>query len=247
MPQLEGQTALVTGGSRGIGRGIALRLAQAGATVVIAGRNRDALEEVVREIEESEGKGFAQAGSVAVAADAQRIVEASLEATGRIDILVNNAGITRDGLLMRLSLEHWHEVLDTNLTGAFNMTKAAVRSMVKQKSGSIINVSSIIGLMGNAGQANYAASKAGVIGFTKSIARELASRNITVNAVAPGYIETDMTAALSDESKVLMLKGIPVQRFGQPEDVAGVVLFLASPDARYITGQVISVDGGMAM
>jgi len=224
-----------------------LRLAQAGATVVIAGRNRDALEEVVREIEESEGKGFAQAGSVAVAADAQRIVEASLEATGRIDILVNNAGITRDGLLMRLSLEHWHEVLDTNLTGAFNMTKAAVRSMVKQKSGSIINVSSIIGLMGNAGQANYAASKAGVIGFTKSIARELASRNITVNAVAPGYIETDMTAALSDESKVLMLKGIPVQRFGQPEDVAGVVLFLASPDARYITGQVISVDGGMAM
>jgi len=201
----------------------------------------------VREIEESEGKGFAQAGSVAVAADAQRIVEASLEATGRIDILVNNAGITRDGLLMRLSLEHWHEVLDTNLTGAFNMTKAAVRSMVKQKSGSIINVSSIIGLMGNAGQANYAASKAGVIGFTKSIARELASRNITVNAVAPGYIETDMTAALSDESKVLMLKGIPVQRFGQPEDVAGVVLFLASPDARYITGQVISVDGGMAM
>jgi len=247
VPQLEGQTALVTGGSRGIGRGIALRLAQAGATVVIAGRNRDALEEVVREIEESEGKGFAQAGSVAVAADAQRIVEASLEATGRIDILVNNAGITRDGLLMRLSLEHWHEVLDTNLTGAFNMTKAAVRSMVKQKSGSIINVSSIIGLMGNAGQANYAASKAGVIGFTKSIARELASRNITVNAVAPGYIETDMTAALSDESKVLMLKGIPVQRFGQPEDVAGVVLFLASPDARYITGQVISVDGGMAM
>jgi len=224
-----------------------LRLAQAGATVVIAGRNRDALEEVVREIEESEGKGFAQAGSVAVAADAQRIVEASLEATGRIDILVNNAGITRDGLLMRLSLEHWHEVLDTNLTGAFNMTKAAVRSMVKQKSGSIINVSSIIGLMGNAGQANYAASKAGVIGFTKSIARELASRSITVNAVAPGYIETDMTAALSDESKVLMLKGIPVQRFGQPEDVAGVVLFLASPDARYITGQVISVDGGMAM
>ena len=247
MFSLEGQCALVTGGGRGIGRTIALRLAGAGATVVVTGRHRETLDEVVRVIEQAGGKALAEVGSVANSDDAQRMVEVALQATGRLDILVNNAGIARDGLLLRLSSQSWQEVLDTNLTGVFNMTKAAVRPMLKQKSGSIINVTSIVGLTGNAGQSNYAASKAGVIGFTKSIARELAPRNITVNAVAPGYIETDMTAGLPEAAKESLLKTIPLQRAGTPADVAAVVLFLASAGARYITGQVIVVDGGMAM
>lgn len=245
--QLAGNTALITGGGRGIGRCIALQLAQADAKVVVTGRTESTLAGTVAEIEALGKEAYAVAGSVADPADAQRMVEASLERFGRIDILVNNAGVTRDSLLLRLTQENWQEVLDINLTGTFNMTKSVARPMVKQKGGRIINITSIIGVVGNAGQSNYAASKAGIIGFTKSIAKELASRNITVNAIAPGYIETDMTAELSDELKEVMTKQIPVQRIGQPEDVAGVVLFLASPGAGYITGQVICVDGGITM
>ncbi|MBI3922850.1 MAG: 3-oxoacyl-[acyl-carrier-protein] reductase [Armatimonadetes bacterium] len=245
--QLAGNTALITGGGRGIGRCIALQLAQADAKVVVTGRTESTLAGTVAEIEALGKEAYAVAGSVADPADAQRMVEASLERFGRIDLLVNNAGVTRDSLLLRLTQENWQEVLDINLTGTFNMTKSVARPMVKQKGGRIINITSIIGVVGNAGQSNYAASKAGIIGFTKSIAKELASRNITVNAIAPGYIETDMTAELSDELKEVMTKQIPVQRIGQPEDVAGVVLFLASPGAGYITGQVICVDGGMTM
>lgn len=245
--QHAGNTALITGGGRGIGRCIALQLSQAGVKVVVTGRTESTLAGTVAEIEALGGEAYAVAGSVADPADAQRMVDASLERFGRIDLLVNNAGVTRDSLLLRLSQENWQEVLDINLTGTFNMTKSVARPMVKQKGGRIINITSIIGVVGNAGQSNYAASKAGIIGFTKSIARELASRNITVNAIAPGYIETDMTAELSGELKEAMTKQIPVQRIGQPEDVAGVVLFLASPGAGYITGQVICVDGGMTM
>ncbi len=247
MSILDGQIALVTGGGRGIGRSIALHLARAGASVAVTGRTEATLQSVVQEIEGVGGQAIAVVGSVASPDDAQRMVDATLNKFGRLDILVNNAGITRDGLLLRISQENWQEVLDTNLNGTFNMTKFAARVMVKMKYGSIINITSIIGVIGNAGQANYAASKAGIIGFTKSVAKELASRNITVNAVAPGYVETDMTENISEELKTQMLKHIPVQRIGKPEEVAGVVVFLASPDARYITGQVLCVDGGMAM
>ncbi len=247
MSQLANQIAVVTGAGRGIGRAIALKFAAAGADVVCVSRTQENSDKVAAEIRTLGRKAWAHAvdvsDSAAVAVAAGKI----LAEAGRVDILVNNAGVTRDGLLMRMSDADWDTVLDTNLKGAFLFTKAFTRAFLKQRSGRIINVASIIGLIGNAGQANYAASKAGLIGFTQSVARELASRGITANALAPGFIETDMTAALSDEMKAELLKKIPLNTLGQAEDIAHAALFLASPAARYITGQVLAVDGGMVM
>ena len=247
MNQLTHQIAVVTGAGRGIGRAIALKFAAAGADVACVSRTFENSEKVAAEIRALGRRAWAHAvdvsDSVAVAGAAEKI----LAEAGRVDILVNNAGITRDGLLMRMSEADWDAVLDTNLKAAFTMTKAFTRAFLKQRSGRIINVSSVIGLIGNAGQCNYAASKAGLIGFTKSIARELASRGITANALAPGFIETDMTAELKAEMKAELLKQIPLGTLGQPEDIAEAALFLASPGARYITGQVLAVDGGMVM
>jgi 3-oxoacyl-[acyl-carrier protein] reductase len=243
---LDNKVALVTGGSRGIGKAIALKLAEAGASVMIL----DVLprEEINKTVDEIRGKGVA---SAAFQADA-RSFEQSANAVDEIvkqyqhlDILVNNAGITRDSLLMRMSEDDWVSVLDINLKSVFNFTKAATRYMMSQRSGKVISIASVVGIMGNAGQANYSASKAGIIGFTKSMAKELGSRNIQVNAVAPGFIETPMTAKLNDEQRKKLADTIPLKRIGKPEDVAALVKFLASPDADYITGQVICVDGGM--
>ena len=246
--QLTGKTAIVTGGSRGIGRAAALTLAEAGADVaVIYAGNTAAAEETVRLIEEKGRKGLAIQCDVADEAAVTAMVKDVKKELGRIDILVNNAGITRDGLLMIMKEADWQAVLDTNLTGAFHCTKAVTRLMMKQRSGAIINITSVVGQTGNAGQANYAAAKAGMIGFTKSVAKELASRGIRVNAVAPGCIDTDMTAVLSDAVKEDMLKSIPLGRVAQPEEVAKAVVFLASDNASYITGQVLNVDGGMVM
>ena len=246
--QLTGKTAIVTGGSRGIGRAAALTLAEAGADVaVIYAGNTAAAEETVRLIEEKGRKGLAIQCDVADEAAVTAMVKDAKEAVGRIDILVNNAGITRDGLLMIMKEADWQAVLDTNLTGAFHCTKAVTRLMMKQRSGSIINITSVVGETGNAGQANYAAAKAGLIGFTKSVAKELASRNIRCNAIAPGCIETDMTAVLGEDTVDAMIKTIPMGRVAQPEEVAKAVLFLASDDASYITGQTLNVDGGMVM
>lgn len=247
MNQLENQIAVVTGAGRGIGRAIALRFAVEGAGVVCVSRTAENSEKVANEVRALGRKGWAHAVDVADAASVSAAAEKILAEAGRVDILVNNAGVTRDGLLMRMSEADWDTVLDTNLKGAFLVTKAFSRVMLKQRSGRIINVASVIGLIGNAGQANYAASKAGLIGFTQSMARELGSRNITVNAIAPGFIETDMTADIKPEMKAEMLKQIPLGSFGQAEDVANAALFLASPAARYITGQVLTVDGGMVM
>ena len=227
MSQLANQIAVVTGAGRGIGRAIALKFA---AEIRALGR-----------------KAWAHAVDVADSAAVTTAAEKILAEAGRVDILVNNAGVTRDGLLMRMSDADWDTVLDTNLKGAFLFTKAFTRAFVKQRSGRIINLASVIGLIGNAGQANYSASKAGLIGFTQSVARELASRGITANALAPGFIETDMTSALSAEMKAELLKKIPLNTLGQAEDIAHAALFLASPAARYITGQVLAVDGGMVM
>ena len=247
MSELVNQIAVVTGAGRGIGRAIALKFAAAGADVVCVSRTQDNSDKVAAEVRALGRQAWAHAvdvsDSAAVAAAAGKI----LAEAGRVDILVNNAGVTRDGLLMRMSDVDWDTVLDTNLKGAFLFTKAFTRTFLKQRSGRIINVASIIGLIGNAGQANYAASKAGLIGFTQSVARELASRGITANALAPGFIETDMTAALSAEMKAELLKKIPLNTLGQAEDIAHAALFLASPAARYITGQVLAVDGGMVM
>ena len=247
MNQLANQIAVVTGAGRGIGRAIALKFAAEGADVVCVSRTSENAEKVAGEVRALGRTAWAHAvdvaDAVAVAAAAQRI----LAAPGRVDILVNNAGVTRDGLLMRMSDADWDAVLDTNLKGAFLVTKAFARSLIKQRSGRIINVASVIGLIGNAGQCNYAASKAGLIGFTQSAARELASRGITVNALAPGFIETDMTAELAEPMRAALLERIPLGGFGQPEDVAGAALFLAGPAARYITGQVLTVDGGLVM
>lgn len=247
MSILANQIAVVTGAGRGIGRAIALKFAAEGADVVCVSRTLENSEKVAREVGALGRRAWAVALDVAdpaaVAAGAGKIIED----TQRVDILVNNAGVTRDGLLMRMSDADWDTVLNTNLRGAFAFTKALTRLFVRQRSGRIINVASVIGLIGNAGQANYAASKAGLIGFTKSVARELASRGITVNALAPGFVETDMTAKLGDELRTGVLKQIPLGVFGQAEDIAAAALFLASPAARYVTGQVLAVDGGMTM
>lgn len=245
---LEGKVALVTGGSRGIGRAIALKLAGEGAAVAInyAG-NAKAAEEVKASIEAAGGKAMVVQADVSSAEAVEAMVEAVVNELGGIDILVNNAGITRDGLLMRMKEADWDAVINTNLKGVFYCTKAVSKLMMKKRSGRIVNMASVVGLTGNAGQANYAAAKSGVIGFSKSMAKELASRGITVNMVAPGYIETDMTAVLSDKVREAMISTVPLARAGQAEDVAGAVLFLVSDMASYITGQVINVDGGMVM
>jgi len=239
---LEGKVAVVTGAGRGIGKAIALKLASEGAKVATCGRTL-----VNVEATSSEVGGKAYAVDVSISAQVGETCDKIVKDFGRIDILVNNAGVTRDQLLMRMSDEDWDTVLDTNLTGAFHFAKAVTRPMLKQRSGRIINISSIIGLTGNAGQSNYAASKAGLIGFTKSLARELASRNITVNAVAPGFIVTDMTQAMGEEAQTALKSRIALGRLGTAEDVANVVLFLASELASYVTGQVITVDGGLGM
>ena len=248
MSRLDGKRALVTGASRGIGRAIALRLAAEGASVAVnyhSGENEAA--SVVSEITASGGSAIAFQASVASAEEANRLVDATVEALGGIDILVNNAGITRDNLLMRLSEDDWDAVLDTNLKGAFLCTKAAIRPMLRQRSGRIVNMSSIVAITGNPGQANYAAAKAGLIGFTKTIAREVASRGITVNALAPGFIETQMVEAIPEDLRKQILERIPLGQFGTPDDVARSVVFLASDDGAYITGQVIGIDGGLSL
>jgi 3-oxoacyl-[acyl-carrier protein] reductase len=247
MSQLANQIAVVTGAGRGIGRAIALKFAAEGADVVCVSRTAENSEKVAVEIRSLGRKAWAYAVDVADSAAVTTVGERILTDAGRVDILVNNAGITRDGLLMRMPEADWDAVLNTNLKGAFSFTKAFSRAFIKQRSGRIINVASVIGLIGNAGQCNYSASKAGLIGFTKSVARELASRGITVNALAPGFIETDMTAVLNEEMRAELLKKIPLNSFGQAEDIASAALFLASPAARYITGQVLTVDGGMVM
>ena len=247
MSQLANQIAVVTGAGRGIGRAIALKFALEGADVVCVSRTAENSEKVANEIRALGRKSWAHAVDVADSAAVASTGEKILGETGRIDILVNNAGVTRDGLLMRMADADWDVVLNTNLKGAFSFTKAFARAFLKQRSGRIINVASVIGLIGNAGQCNYSASKAGLIGFTKSVARELGSRGITVNALAPGFIETDMTATLNDELRTELLKKIPLHSFGQAEDIASAALFLASPAARYVTGQVLAVDGGMVM
>lgn len=248
MRELTGKVALVTGASRGIGRAIAVKLASLGAKVVVNYRsNRAAAEQVVQQIQELGGEAIAVQADVSIYEEAQRLIQSALDHFGRLDILVNNAGTTRDTLLARMSEEDWDVVINTNLKGAFNCTKAAQRAMIKQRYGRIVNITSIAGLAGNPGQANYAAAKAGLVGFTKALAKELGSRNITVNAVAPGYVPTDLTATLPPE---LVAKGIemtPLGRPGTPEDIANAVAFLVSDEASYITGQVLSVDGGLAM
>lgn len=245
---LTDKTAVVTGGSRGIGRAIAVALAAEGAKVaVIYAGNAAAAEETLSLIKEQGGEAVAMQCDVADDAAVSDMINAVKEQFGSVDILVNNAGITRDGLLMRMKEGDWQAVLDTNLTGVFHCTKAVTKLMMKQRSGAIINITSVVGQTGNAGQANYAAAKAGMIGFTKSVAKELASRGIRVNAVAPGCIDTDMTAVLRDAVKEDMLKSIPLGRVAQPEEVAKAVVFLASDNASYITGQVLNVDGGMVM
>ena len=247
MKQLENQIAVVTGAGRGIGRAIALNFAAEGADVVCVSRTVENSEKVAAEVRALGRNAWAHAVDVADAVSVNTAAEKILADCAKVDVLVNNAGVTRDGLLMRMSEADWDTVLDTNLKGAFLVTKAFSRVMLKARAGRIINISSVIGLIGNAGQCNYAASKAGLIGFTQSCARELASRGITVNAIAPGFIETDMTSALKEDMRAALLKQIPLGRLGAVEDIAGAALYLASPAARYVTGQVLTVDGGMVM
>lgn len=245
---LKGKTAIVTGASRGIGRATALELARHGANVVVnyAG-NQELAEQVVNEIKGLGVEAFAYQANISSSEEVQSMVKETVNAFGRIDILVNNAGITKDNLLMRMKEDEWDAVIDTNLKGVFNCSKAVTRPMMKQRYGRIINVTSVVGVMGNAGQANYVAAKAGVIGLTKTMARELANRNIHVNAVAPGFIETDMTDELNDEMKSQLLAQIPLNTLGKPEDIANVIRFLVSSDADYMTGQTLHVNGGMVM
>ena len=247
MNQLEKQIAVVTGAGRGIGRAIALKFAGAGADIVVVSRTVENSEKVAAEIRALGRQAWAFAVDVSDSAAVAAAGEKILAAAGRVDILVNNAGVTRDGLLMRMSDADWDTVLDTNLKGAFLVTKAFNRAMLKQRSGRIINIASVVGIMGNAGQCNYAASKAGLIGFTKSAAREFAARGVTVNAIAPGFTETDMTADLKPEMREVILKQIPLGSLGQAEDIACAALYLAAASGRYVTGQVLTVDGGMVM
>lgn len=243
----KGKIAVVTGASRGIGRSISLALAAAGAKIVAMDMDQAATDAVVAELKAAGAEAIAVVGNVTLAADADRMIDAAMEAFGRVDILVNNAGITRDGIFLRMKDEDWDAVLTVNLKGAFLCSRAASKVMTKQRSGRIINIASIVGLMGNAGQANYCASKAGLIGLTKSNARELSKRNITVNAVAPGFIATAMTDALSEKVKADLMAQIPLERLGSADDIANAVLFLAAEASGYITGQVLSVNGGMYM
>ncbi|MFD1423492.1 3-oxoacyl-[acyl-carrier-protein] reductase [Laceyella tengchongensis] len=245
---LNGKTAVVTGGSRGIGRAIAITLAEAGADIVIfyAG-NHAAAEETIQSVRETGRQGLALKVDVSDKEQVDAAMKEVVSTFGRVDILVNNAGITRDNLLMRMKEDEWDQVIATNLKGAFLCTKAVIRPMLKQKGGRIINISSVVGVAGNQGQANYVAAKAGLIGLTKTTAKELASRGITVNAIAPGFIETDMTSVLDESLKEQMRSEIPLGYYGTPQDIAEAVKFLASDSARYITGQTIHVDGGMVM
>ncbi|HEX5563599.1 MAG TPA: 3-oxoacyl-[acyl-carrier-protein] reductase [Sporosarcina sp.] len=248
MGRFEGKTAIVTGASRGIGREIAILLGKEGARVAVNySGSKEKAEEVVELIKQSGGDAFAIQANVSDAEQVKQMIDETLKTFGSIDMLVNNAGITRDNLLMRMKEEEWDDVIDINLKGVFLCTKAVTRQMMKQRAGKIVNLASIVGVIGNPGQANYVAAKAGVIGLTKTTARELATRNITVNAVAPGFITTDMTDALPEDVKEQMLGSIPLGKLGSAKDVAGAVAFLLSDDANYITGQTIHVDGGMVM
>lgn len=248
MRLLEGKTAVITGGSRGIGKGIAMRFAAEGANIAITNMiSNDEFEAAVREIAAHGVKARGYVSDASVFADAENVIDEIVNDFGSVDILVNNAGITRDTLLMRMTEEQWDQVLTVNLKSVFNLTKAAIRPMMKQKNGSIINMSSVVGVSGNAGQANYSASKAGIIGFTKSVAKELGSRNVRCNAIAPGFILTEMTSRLPEDVKADWISKIPLRRGGLPEDVANAALFLASDLSSYITGQTLHVCGGMAM
>jgi len=247
MKRFDGRIALVTGASRGIGEAIATRLASEGATVLAAARTADALARVVSEIEAAGGRASALALDLADPGSIEAAVKNALAAHGEIHVLVNNAGVTEDNLILRMSREAWDRVLATNLTGVFLLTQAVVKGMVRKRYGRIVNVTSVVGLMGNAGQVNYAASKAGLVGLTKSVARELASRNITCNAVAPGFIATAMTDKMTDEAKSKMTGQIPIARLGAPGDVAAAVAYLASEDGAYVTGTVVNVSGGLYM
>lgn len=245
--ELKGKVAVVTGGARGIGFECALTLARQGAEIVLADINREALEQAEKEIKEEGIKALTVIADVSSVEDVDSMMKTVIEKLGRIDILINNAGITRDTLLIRMKKEDWDLVHNINLNGTFNCTKSAARHMIKQRSGRIVNIASVIGVMGNAGQANYASSKAGIIGFTKAVARELAPRGVTVNAVAPGFIDTEMTRTIAEKAREELMRQIPINRLGTPADVANCVRFLTHPQSDYITGQVIHVNGGMYM
>ena len=245
---LSDQNVLVTGGTRGIGRALVGAFGQSGANIAFTYRSSaDAADEITDNLEDQGVEAMALQGDVASLSAAEETIEAVTDAWGSVDVLVNNAGITRDGLLLRIGEDDWDAVVETNLKGVFNFCKAAYRPMMRQRSGTIINISSVVGIMGNPGQTNYAASKAGIIGFSKSLAKELGSRGVTVNVVAPGYVDTDMTAELSDDAREAMLDAVPLGRTAHPQDVASSVLFLASEAADYITGHVLHVDGGLGM